>query len=192
MNTSKSRLGFLCALAAWASCGSVGSCGGGEVIRNPRLDHWCGDMLCDWELDTGQVRRVGSWHAKDYAAELVGTGVRISQLSDTQAACIRFDLIADVEASAQVTLEIDFLDDGRSNWEQVIPESDWKRLSFLVTMPDWYANARFILRKQGEGRAVIAQLRARQSDACTANPVALDDRPGGAPCLSRRGARLRD
>jgi hypothetical protein len=105
-------------------------------------------------------------------------------------ACIRIDIIADVAASAQVQLDIDFLDDGVSDWTQVIPESHWKPQSFLVTMPDWYEDARFILRKQGPGRAVIAQLKVEESQDCTAEPLVFHGRPAGAACTRHEQCAL--
>ena len=35
------------------------------------FDAWCGDRLCHWTLEKGEIRRVSTWHAGDDGVELV-------------------------------------------------------------------------------------------------------------------------
>jgi hypothetical protein len=96
--------------------------------------------------------------------------------------CIEFEVIADVDAKVGVDLEMDFRDDGTSEYKQHIPESHWAKLRFLVRAPTWYDGVRFILRKTGKGRAVLAQIQASSGSGCAGEPLTLADRPLGAAC----------
>jgi hypothetical protein len=156
---------------------------GEQLISDPSFDVWCGDALCSpWEA-TGQVSRVKTWHEKDFGVAL-GNGAVLSQRSRSKhrVDCMEFEVIADVEARADVVLEMDFLDDGTSEYAQPIPESHWAKLRFFVKTPTWYDGVRFILRKRGKGRAVLAQIKANGGDECEGEPVALAGRPLGARC----------
>src|SRR5262249_41017660 len=75
------------------------------------------------------------------------------------------------------------LNDGTIDFSQELPVSDWDRLTFKITPPDWYKGVRFILRKEGGARAIVAELGAQiSSSVCTAPPIMLLDRPSGAAC----------
>ncbi|MFT3925939.1 MAG: hypothetical protein QM778_25575 [Myxococcales bacterium] len=81
--------------------------------------------------------------------------------------CMRFDLIADAEPEAQLSLVLDFNDDGYEEFDQLIPDVRWKSLQFVVRPPTDYRSLRYILRKKGSGRAVIAQLRVvEETEGC--------------------------
>jgi hypothetical protein len=152
-------LGIGLGLTAFVACGE-------SLIRDPSFDLWCKDTLCaPWEV-SGHVRRVPTWHRSDYGVSLDDDAL-ISQLSTHDpTACIAFTLIADVEASAQVWLEMDFNDDGSSEFKEVIPESHWAKQRFNAQTPRSYKNVRFILRKLGHGRAVLAQITAETNGDC--------------------------
>ena len=179
MSTSRSHrvLGLLGALAlcAAAACGT-------RLLRDPSFELWCGDKLCaPWESE-GEIARVGTWHRNDYGVALMD-GAELSQRVDAAPVeCIEFELIADVDAEAEVQLELDFMDDGRSEYKEPIAESRWARLRFLVPTPTWYRGLRFRVRKLGHGHAVLAQLSATSSSDCKGERLALDDRPDGGQC----------
>jgi hypothetical protein len=155
----------------------------GELVADPSFDRWCGEMLCMWQLDEGRIERVETWHVRDYAVELVETGTTLSQLSEEGAVdCLRFAMVVDAEARAGLSLELDFNDDGTIDYTRVIPGVHWKRLSFDIHAPEHYETLRFIVRKAAEGRAVVAQLSARQADDCTGPRVVLDGQSSGAAC----------
>lgn len=157
------RTALLCAsLLALAGCET-------NLIDNPSFDRWCGDgKLCDWTNDGGKIERVGSWHERDYAVSFVAKDTQISQRSTytVPGSCIRFEMIADVDARAELKLEVDFHDDGAVDFSQLIPASNWEPVALVVHTPRSYAKVRYILRKQGVGRAVLAQLWADTTGGC--------------------------
>ena len=167
----------LAVLAVFVACGE-------SLIEDPSFDLWCGDMLCKpWQVE-GTISKVQTWHRSDFGVSLMD-GAVISQLSKKHSvSCIEFEVIADVDAASEVKLEMDFDDNGSSEYQQLIPESHWAKLRFLVTPPHWYDRLRFILRKTGRGRAVLAQIKATSSDDCDGPPLPATDRPNGAECSS--------
>lgn len=171
----RSRFVMFAAVAALAACGD-------NLIADPSFDLWCDGKLCKPWKSTGKITRVGTWHENDYGVSL-GNGATLSQLSDhDRVDCIAFEVIADVSASADMWIEMDFEDDGSSEYKQLVPESHYAKLRYLVATPTWYDNLRFILRKKGKGRAVLAQIKAQPSDECEGDPIPLLDRPLGAEC----------
>ena len=159
---------------------------GSDLNRNSDFDRWCGDDPCEWKVE-GDVHRVGTWHTNDYAVEL-SDGAQLSQVNatvDQHITCLEFSLVAKIDRGAQVFLELDFLNDGTIDFSQQLPTSDWERLTFKITPPDWYKGLRFIVRKQGSGRAIVAELGAEYDySTCSAPPVVLPARPSGAGCKS--------
>jgi hypothetical protein len=56
-------------------------------------------------------------------------------------------------------------------------------LRYVVKAPSWYEKVRFVIRKSGKGRAVVAQVKAESTDDCKGSPaIELLHRPDGAPC----------
>jgi hypothetical protein len=159
----------------------------GNVLEDNGFDLWCGDALCAWELETGDAVRAPTWHGRDYGVELVGDQVAISQLVKRDSGsltCLRFELIADVAPTTSVTIELDFFDDGVVDHVQAVPTSNWALLTYPLTLPDSYQGIRVRLRKQGAGRAVLADIAAIDTDECTGAPIEVDSRPKGAWCDS--------
>jgi hypothetical protein len=175
------RLGWLPSLLALlAACEPI------HLIENPKVQRWCADRPCGWSVDSGRIERVGSWHSHDYAVAFLDDDTQLSQLNatvtDSLADCFLFTMIAKVERDVRMFLELDFLDDGEVELSQRLPESDWERLSFLITPPPEYDGVRFIVRKDGPGRAMLGQLSAIVSSNCTAVPLELRNRPAGYAC----------
>ena len=169
-------------LRAWLACAAGLIACGENLIVDPSFDLWCGKRLCaPWQV-SGQVSRVSTWHRHDYAVSLADDS-SLTQLSEAAAvSCIELELITDVSASANVWLELDFNDDGSAEYRQPIPESHWAKLRYLVGTPRFYDGVRFTLRKLGNGRAVLAQIKAMQGSGC--DEAALPDvgRPNGIRC----------
>jgi hypothetical protein len=90
-------------------------------------------------------------------------------------------MIAHVETQARLVLQLDFNDDGLIDVEQSVPAVPWRTWPFEVHAPVEYDGVRFILRKQGEGLAVVAQLRVLDRGACKGDPLTLQ---AGSPCRS--------
>jgi hypothetical protein len=167
-----------------------------DLIKNALIDRWCGQRPCNWEVK-GEIARVGTWNAHDYAVRFVSDHAQISQLNasvqagqddpdggyyEDGASCYKFTMLAKIEHGAKLYLELDFLDDGVIDVSQRIAESDWDYHQFTVKPPTWYHGVRFILRKDSSGYAALAQLSAETSPDCSGVPVDLGGRPAGAPC----------
>jgi hypothetical protein len=171
------KSGKLLALGALALLGC-----GDDVLSDPSFDRWCGERLCDWQTDEGAIARAPSWHAKDYAVELVDAPTQLSQRSDTNAQCFVVKMIADVDPASETELQVDFNDDGRVDYERALPRTAWKLAQFPITAPANYLGARFILRKKRPGRALVAQLRVESAAGCSGPAVLLRDAKLGALC----------
>ena len=155
------------------------------LVKDSGFDLWCGDTLCDWQVDEGSVAKVPTWNERDYGVALSGSTARISQLlPDTSAdlSCIHFDLLANVDPSVTVVLALDF-DDGGFEHMETLPSGAWTPLSYHVTAPSYFRSLRVSITKQGDGQAALAQISASKSSDCTAPPPADPlDRPAGATC----------
>lgn len=171
------------AVAAFFLLTGYSSCD--PIITNNGFDLWCGDQLCDWDMESGSIKRVATWHEADRGIQM-GTGdVAFSQFSDinySHTRCIRFDIIANIEGAASVTLEADYFDDGIIDFERSIPGTNWEPSSYLLALPPNYWGIRFRLRKEGAEVAVIAQLQAEESDECIDLPTDPVQAPLGVPC----------
>jgi len=155
-----------------------------HLLENPGFDLWCGDSLCDWEVE-GEIARVPTWHQEDPGVALVGEDVTLHQLAnlaDGRAECFHFDLLIDKPDDAEVVLELDFQDDGIAEYSHPIPSYDWRPVDYKITAPTWYDSVRFILRKRGPGRAVLARILVTAGSSCIGDPLPLTDRPLGAEC----------
>jgi hypothetical protein len=152
------------------------------------FERWCDKHPCGWDQE-GEVKRVGTWHPDDFAIALISDGAAISQrraeLDSARTPCLAFSLVAHVPAEARAYFELDFLDDGEIDFSKRIPTSDWQVRTFTIATPTWYEGVRFIVRKAGPGEVVVAELNVElgQRD-CSATPLPLTNRPGGAGCES--------
>ncbi|MBS2025155.1 MAG: hypothetical protein JST92_22370 [Deltaproteobacteria bacterium] len=168
-------------LVGWSSCET-------SLTRDPSFDLWCGANLCAWTTDRGAVARVPTWHEDDSGVSLVGSDVRISQLVTETGLqtpqCLAFEMITDIDDGANVTLALDFGDDGVLDFTAPVPATHWQAVTFSITPPRWFPNVRFILSKAGAGRAVLSELRVTTGSNCTGAPPEQLDRPLVAPCES--------
>lgn len=185
MSRRPSRLALL-SFVALGGMGATQSCSG-DLLGDPSFDLWCGPDLCSWDIETGAVEKVATWHASDSGASLVGGVVAISQFSDATASdadCIRFSLTADVEPGAQLSVEMDFFDDGSIEVSHPMASDDFNEVSYTVNPPEDFDGIRFRVRKVGEARAVLAQIRAQAvpNVECPDAPVAVTGRPDGSDC----------
>ena len=155
---------------------SAEDCGTQHFIDDSGFDLWCDEQLCAWEVEAGQVVQAPSWHKDDYAAEFVGDSVVISQLSvGARTTCLRFEVLADIDDNARVFLEMDFFDDGVLDYEEELGHVTWERLTYFVgTRANW-DSVRFTLRKEGPGRARLAQIEATNAADCVGDPLEVED-----------------
>jgi hypothetical protein len=156
----------------------------GNVLKDPGFDLWCDGRLCAWTVERGSAVQVPTWNAADSGVELVGTDVAIAQLSPvawTDGSCIEFDMIADVDESAEVDLNFDAYGDGTIDYTQRVPTSSWQPVSFVVSIGGHWAGMRFELAKRGTGRAVLAKIAAKVVDDATCAGFATSFTPTNAP-----------
>jgi hypothetical protein len=135
-----------------------------DLIDDPGFQLWCGDQLCAWDLEEGEIRKVPTWHQHDYGVELVGSPVLLSQGARSSASCLRIEVTSKVEAAAMVTVEVDAYGDGDVDRTVPVHSSD----DFVSQVQDVALKVSidgvFYLRKSGQGGAVVARLRI--SDEC--------------------------
>ena len=185
---------ILYTLVLVAAAGSqLGSTDCGQVLRDPGFDLWCGDSLCAWKVERGSIRKVPTWNQGDPGVELDGSDVAIEQLTpvtSSDAGCIQFDLIANVDETAEVDLNIDIFGDGSVEHTERLPTARWKQLSYQLPIQGVYGGIRFEIAKHGPGKAVIAQVEATALQDCPGLvPIEPDPAPDGAVCANAAGCR---
>jgi hypothetical protein len=121
-----------------------------------------------------------------YCGDLAGlylpdTNDCLRQVSSSGSSCVRFEVTADVEDTAQVQIEVDYGADGSVDHMQPMVASRWEPVSFLTSLPTWPGLVRFRIHKRGSGRAVIAHFGVRLAGDCV-DPVTVDERPLGVAC----------
>jgi hypothetical protein len=174
----------------------------GQALRDPGYDLWCGEELCAWKIERGEIRRVATWHEGDAGVELVGTDAAISQLSpvdsgdghcrDTDTGskctypdnvCLEFSLLANIDDNAVVDLNVDVFGDGTFEHSQRLPIASWQTVSYKIVIGQPFAGVRFQLAKSGTGVAQLANIGAKLARNCDGLPV-IDPgiAPLGSPC----------
>ncbi len=132
-----------------------------DVVDDAGFQLWCGETLCVWTLEEGEIDKVSTWHDHDYGVELVGAPVLLSQDARASAQCVRLETVSDVDASAVVTVEIDTDGDGESDHVVPVPPTDGyesRSVEVVLDLPP-KPDTVYYVRKSGEGRAVLARLR---------------------------------
>jgi hypothetical protein len=148
--------------AAAASQLGATDCDGG-ITRDPGFDLWCGDSLCAWKLERGDVRRVPTWHDADAGVELVDEDTAIEQFTPVDSSdgtCLRFELISDIAENAQVELGVDIYGDGSIERSFPLPTAHWKPVSYAFAVRSPFTGIRFEFAKHGPGHAALARMRA--------------------------------
>lgn len=167
----------------------MGATNCGQVLRDPGFDLWCGQDLCAWKLERGDVQRVATWNEGDAGVELVGDDVAIEQLSPVTSdddTCIQFDLVANIDETAEVYLDVDIQGDGTLEMHERLPTSHWDPLTYNIHIKPPYDGIRFQLTKQGPGHAVLANIGAATARDKCAGLSELDPGPrrDGARCTT--------
>ena len=156
----------------------------GDVLNDSTFRLWCGEKLCDWQLDAGHVNRVPTWHPNDYGVELADTPTQISQETSEGSDCMEFSAVANVAASANVQVGVDYDLDGTVDHWETIPESDWHVTKTLLYGPVGAAHLNFVVRKNGDGRAVLAEIRLQRVTTCSGSRIALPPAAIGGTCAA--------
>lgn len=151
----------------------MGNTCGEPLLDDSLFEAWCGDQLCEWDVDEGQVEKTPTWHEDDFGVALLGARTTISQRSEKSFDCFDVDLLTDIEPGTTVVLEMDFADDGAVEYSQPIDGRDWKRLEYQVTPPADYESVRISVRKLNTGRAVLGRIRIGNGLDCVGEPLEL-------------------
>jgi hypothetical protein len=161
---------------------SLGDDCDGDIVSDPTFRDWCGNSLCSWTTDSGNISQAPTWNADDLGVSFNQTPTQISQVTDeSSATCIQFTSVANVDVSAQMVLEVDFNNDGTIDSSTPIA-GNWQQFQTEITAPTGYYGITFHIRKQGTGNAVLAEMRIQSTTGCTAPPPVLTNLPLGDGC----------
>ena len=149
-------------LAAAAFLSTAATCET-DLVEDAGFQLWCGDRLCAWDLEEGEIQKVSTWHNNDYGVELVGAPVSLSSPFARTASSLRVEVVSDVERGAMVTVEIDQDGDGVIDWVLPVSPSDGFVSRVWESQPGADATGVVYLRKAGPGRAVVARIRVSRS-----------------------------
>lgn len=143
---------------------------------NPSFDDWCERNLCDWMTRQGRIEPAATWHAHDLGVSLIETPTEISQLLEKpveEGGCLLLDTVADVAPEADVSILLDFNDDGFVEKQQAISAVRWRSVQFPVRTPVAYQGLRVSVVKRGKGRAVLALMRIVRQSQCESAALTL-------------------
>lgn len=172
--------GYLLALLVTLGCSDSGR--ENDALIDPSFDDWCERNLCDWTTRQGRIEPATTWHVSDLGVSFVETPTEISQLLEKEVevgGCLLFDTIADVAPEADVSILLDFNDDGFQEEEQRITGVRWRSVTFPVRTPVAYQGLRVSVIKRGAGRAILALMRIIPQSNCTSAALTLKD---GSKC----------
>jgi hypothetical protein len=171
------------AMTAAGAIATLGADCDGDVVQDPTFRDWCGDKLCAWTLDSGNIQRVPTWSADDLGVSFVAMGTQISQVTtEHDATCLLFTTTADIDPAAQMTLLVDFDNDGTNDFQQLLGATDWHKVETEIATPRGYDGITFHLLKAGTGTAVLAEMRIQSTTGCT-EPHATVPLPLGEACF---------
>jgi hypothetical protein len=172
-------------VTALAALTMIGADCQGNVVRDPTFRDWCGDTLCAWHVDSGNIDRVPTWSQYDYGVSFVDTPTQISQRSDeNEARCLLFTTVADIDPSAQMSVQVDFDDDGTVDATEPLGATQWHKVQAEITAPQAYDGIRFAILKEGTGTAILAEMRIQSTTGCTAPPPPEEPLLLGARCAN--------
>jgi hypothetical protein len=162
-------------------------CGGVDADREPSFDLWCGDALCEWELESGAVSSIPTWHPEERGIAFTGTNTSISKRFDVDpGACLYFRILAHVSPKANLRLELDVLDDGLVDQRQRITVRRFQTAEFLERLPGWADRVRVRLVSMLH-EVEIAQIGIQKVHSCgQLPPIDVQNRPPGVGCSEDR------
>ncbi len=171
--------------AAATGITSLGDDCEGDIVNDPTFRDWCGTSLCSWTVDVGQIAPVPTWNADDLGVSFVASPTQISQVtSESDATCILFTTVADIDPNAQMTLLVDFDNDGTIDFTAPLGATEWEKVQSEITAPAGYNGITFHIRKEGKGTAILAEMRIQSTTGCTAPAVTLTNVALGDACQS--------
>lgn len=146
-----------CSMSVMAAC---------DVIDDPGFQLWCGEELCAWVLEEGEIRKVSTWHEHDYGVELVGAPVLLSQGARESASCARIEVTSQIEPGVMVSVEVDAEGDGDIDWVFPVEPSDEFVREVREVPLEVSLGGVFYIRKTGQGQAVVGRLRVAEELGC--------------------------
>ncbi len=167
-------------MLALSACSALGSDGFTPIDT---IDSTCAELLCGWETQAGTATPGSSWHEHQRAVLLQGAPAQISKrypfLQNID--CLSFSFLADVGSNAQLTLELDFDDDGKADTRTPVPAVRWRRFELALRAPPEFRAMRVTLRKEGADDVRFASLiiESNLAQCLTLSPTRLAD---GATC----------
>jgi len=163
-------------------------CSGDDIVKDPTFRDWCGSSLCAWKTDYGAVARVPTWNANDFGVSFLdngAVGTEISQATEEyQATCILFTSVGDIDPKADMTVSVDFNNDGTIESVQQLGAASWAKVQTEVTAPAAYEGITFYVKKSGTGAAVLAEMTITSTTGCTAAPPPVAPLKLGEACTS--------
>jgi hypothetical protein len=179
---------FCIVVIALAQLGAT-DCDGG-IIRDPGYDLWCGDSLCAWKVVRGRIGRTATWHDGDPGVWFIDLDTTIEQFTPVNSrdgTCIRFDLIANVDESAQVALDVDVYGDGTIERSFPLATTAWQPVSYRFAVERPYTGIRFAFTMRNFGTAVLARMHAHvipDGECAGIEPIRGGPAPLGAICAT--------
>jgi len=160
----------------------------GDIVPDPTFRDWCGASLCSWTTDFGQIARVPTWDAEDFGVSFLDNGTMGTQVSqvtmENQATCILFTSVGDIAPDAQMTISVDFDNDGTIDHTAPLGSANWETVQTQITAPARYQGITFHLKKNGTGTAILAEMAIQSTTGCTAPPPPIQNLRLGEPCSS--------
>jgi hypothetical protein len=179
---------FCIVVIALAQVGAT-DCDGG-IIRDPGYDLWCGNSLCAWKLVRGRIDRAATWHDGDPGVLFIDLDTTIEQFTPVNSrdgSCIRFDLIANVDESAQLALDIDLYGDGTIERSFPLATTAWQPVSYRFAIEPPFTGIRFAFTMRNFGTAVLARMHANvipDFECVGIEPIRGGPAPLGALCAT--------
>jgi hypothetical protein len=174
-------------LLVCAAATQLGNTDCGQVLRDSGFDLWCGDGLCAWKVERGDIKKIATWNQGDPGVELVGDDVAIEQLAPVDSgdgSCLEFTLVANVDPGADVELNVDVFGDGSVEHNERLPAARWKPLTYDLLIQGPYRGIRFEIAKTGTGKAQLANIGAQtiQGGCSGLTPIVPAPASVGAYC----------
>jgi len=188
MKTRLARSKVAVALVALFAGASLGDDCDGDIVQDPTFRDWCGASLCSWKTDFGQIARVPTWNAEDFGVSFLdngSAGTEISQVTqENQATCILFTSVGNIDPTADMTVSVDFDNDGTIDYTAPLGTATWQTVQTEITAPPRYQGITFFVKKNGTGTAILAEMAIQSRSGCTAAAPPLENLHLGDPCSS--------
>jgi hypothetical protein len=147
----------------------------GDIAQDPTFRDWCGATLCAWTLVKGKIAPVPTWNQNDLGVSFEQTPTIISQATtESQATCLLFTSVANIDPSAEMTLGVDFNSDGSFEYHGPIASASWQQVQSEIPAPAAYQGITFVITKGGSGTAVLAEMRIQSTTGCSPGAVEIE------------------